>query len=362
MDSVKRRLVYIADDSETLLNNLTSDYHSTPRPSRVSRVIITPSSDDHVPPRAIPAPPPNAAGAPNDGPDEEEGNLVDPLVLVSYDGFMLADGSGHLHRPRNMAEAARIRAALHACRAFLHAYGRGVYPLARSSSLTSPGEESSVSRDSSDYNSSDDEYSESGEDSGASSPRRGNKRARRKTPAAVTGRKRARSSGAAAIDPTALTAAQLREELRAADLPTTGNKAALLARLRDHAPNGTAVPAPKSASPVAPPTPRRGSLETPSPRLSRHTALPGSVSPRRSGMAVGPGIVDHLTPGSPSRLSATGTEEFRSLQSARSSVGSLWGSLVNVGSLFFRRSGNWTSPSARGAEGTPPPFKKGRTL
>lgn len=44
---------------------------------------------------------------------------VDALLLVSYDGFLLADGSGHIRPPRTVAETRKIIHALEQCKLYL---------------------------------------------------------------------------------------------------------------------------------------------------------------------------------------------------------------------------------------------------
>ncbi|CCW59904.1 unnamed protein product [Phytomonas sp. EM1] len=107
MSSIKRRLIYVADESESVLQGLSG----TPpmRPSRLS--FLPPISSS-----------PELSG------DEGEGDLakgalqVDPSILISYDGFLLVDGSGKISVPRNEMEAVRILDALRSCSTFLREY------------------------------------------------------------------------------------------------------------------------------------------------------------------------------------------------------------------------------------------------
>ncbi|CCW67126.1 unnamed protein product [Phytomonas sp. Hart1] len=108
MSSVKRRLIYIADEGESALQGL----NGTPptRPSKLSFLPPIPSSSSESSVKN------ETAAFSNSAPQ------IDRSILISFDGFLLADGSGRISDPRNEAEAAHILVALRSCCSFLREY------------------------------------------------------------------------------------------------------------------------------------------------------------------------------------------------------------------------------------------------
>lgn len=118
MASVKRRLVYVAEEDEGIILPRDSDT-SPARPSRASQLHISPSNSVSSSQSTY-----TNAGSPRVSHEVHLGKgiahkLVDPLLLVSYDGFLFADSSGTLRTPRTMAQTRLLSCALEDCRSFL---------------------------------------------------------------------------------------------------------------------------------------------------------------------------------------------------------------------------------------------------
>ncbi|KAG5489887.1 hypothetical protein JKF63_00004 [Porcisia hertigi] len=294
MVSVKRRLVYVADESEVLLNELSG----TPptRQSRMTQLLVPlspPTSSQKSPNSASPLPRPintfaDAAGVAR----------VDTALLVSYDGFLLTEGNGHLSMPRDAVQAANIRDALKTCREFLKGFLN-----ARRAETASP-ESSSTGSSSSTYIEDDDSdlyYSSSD-----TSPTTG-------TRAAHVSKKR--PLRAVPQSPSQMTVVELKELLRKRGLSTAGNKACLVNRIQ------TLQQVHQS----------EGVLETASPIVStKEPPLPSSISDhttRNSSVSV---------PSLPSRSPSTQLQSPDS-HTGDEKNGGIWGALVHAGSRIFRR-------------------------
>ncbi|EPY16701.1 hypothetical protein STCU_11051 [Strigomonas culicis] len=127
MSTVKRRLVYVADESDSLLADL-SDTPPT-RKTRGSKLQVTPS-DGGGSPRA-------SAHVASD---------VDPSLLVSWSGFVLADGSGQLRIPTSSEEGLQLLTSLRECVKFLKKHVNSDY-IESSDSSSSSQESTSTSTD-----------------------------------------------------------------------------------------------------------------------------------------------------------------------------------------------------------------------
>lgn len=334
MDSVKRRLVYVADENDILLTDLTGVSPPTPRPSRLSRIHVASSSDKETQSLSVPEPPPSRrVGAAPDGASRD----VDPLLLVSYDGQLLADGSGQLHKPRNAIEAMRLRTSLHACSVFLRDYIRAdaspdsSTPQTASVSSTIPSSRSHSDSDSS----SDGEFSctcendadDDDDTSERSSPRRKVHKANTNSLARSGGRSVVGSQvGQPSAGLYSLTVAELKKELRRVGLPISGSKTALVERLCS------------SCAPASVVERRDGEVVSPA---SDPLSTPvSSLCPQRIAARedVADGCAEAHTRAGPelpeSPRSESGAEATPN--STRSSRGGLWEAIVNVGSLFFR--------------------------
>lgn len=217
MDPVKRRLVYVADENEALLNELSG----TPptRQSRVTRLL--------VPPSRSPSPPSQrSSGGPSPAPrpvttNSAPPNQVDAALLVSYNGFLLTDNSGHFATPRTAAEAALLREALKTCRAYLKQF----LLAEQREDLSNSTESMSSPASSSTYVEEDEEAMESDSSSDDSAPAPRHRRG--KTAAAAP-----RLDGEVAQRPSMMTVVQLKEFLRERGVPAAGNKAHLVLRAK----------------------------------------------------------------------------------------------------------------------------------
>lgn len=325
MDSVKRRLVYVADENESMLRELTG----TPpvRPSRLSKLHITPSSGSSVGLAQ------SVEVAPNDGEDRAVAR-TNPLLLVSFEGFLLADGTGRLFPPRSAETAAQLHAALKDCRDFLRQY-RAQTGSQLSSSFSSTSDVSS-----STYQEEEEESSE--DDTLSDIPSR---QRRPQKPATSLG-------GPNRLHRVGVTVAELREELRHRGLPVSGTKSALQQRLRlfdsqcgalqDEAEHPVA-----SSRPSTPPLPERSAISAAATfsSISPISSTPqSSLSPRSSeGSLRASGSV-------PRRLSTKG----------------IWEVLCDAGSRFFRRTTDPTEakrgPAVSLDHSDEPPFKRRRSV
>lgn len=318
MDPVKRRLIYVADEQETLLSELSG----TPptRPSRHTRLLVPPSPLPSSPRSSGPlSPPPHpVVSAVPDVPA-----VVDRQLLVSYDGHLLADGSGGFAPPRNAVEAAALRDALKVCRTYLLSFV----------GQQSDGEAASVSTYSASASSSTyvEEEEEEASDGDSSSDDL------RPSP------KRRRRVRAAAHRPSLMTVAELKALLRDRGEPTTGNKASLITRAQAALAKASAAPQPVggtdvAAAPSSSPSEMRMSSEV-TVRFSRGTASSGTASPASSLLA--------------SPASRTSTEG-----------NGLWGAFVTASTRLFHRTARHSfgglAPAAT-AEDRSPPAKRRRS-
>ncbi|GET93066.1 hypothetical protein, conserved [Leishmania tarentolae] len=212
MDPVKRRLVYVADENEEFLSELSG----TPptRQSRHTRLLVPLSprtSSQHFSHSVSPPPRPVDATA-----KAMPSPTADKALLVCYDGFLLTDGSGRFCTPRDAAQAANIRDALKTCRSFLKEF------------LTSAGDASDSTESctsgcsSSTYIEEEDSDLEDTSSDDSPPPRL------RATKAART-----RSPFSHAHSPSHMTVAELKELLRNHGLSTAGNKACLVKRTQN---------------------------------------------------------------------------------------------------------------------------------
>ncbi|RNF14138.1 uncharacterized protein Tco025E_05953 [Trypanosoma conorhini] len=190
----KRRLLYLPDEEAALLGELTDS--PRPRPSRLSRLAIL-SSDDEK----------RAAFA--NGVTETPGaELVDAALLVSYNSFALADGSGTLRPPLAAGETMALYRSLRKCCRYLRKF------LKRQSA-------SQATTDS--LSSSTLEYSESSDSVSESEPRQ---RRQKRCPKEAEAVRQTEGNYAA------MTVMELRELLRRRKLPISGPKALLISRLQ----------------------------------------------------------------------------------------------------------------------------------
>ncbi|EKF27815.1 hypothetical protein MOQ_008453 [Trypanosoma cruzi marinkellei] len=190
----KRRLLYLPDEEATLLGDLTDS--PRPRPSRLSRLAIF-SSDDEK----------NAAPV-DDGTETPGAEVVDRALLVSYNSFALADGSGTFRRPMTAGEAMALYRSLRGCCRFLRTF-------LQDKSLSETSTES--------LSTSTSEPSESSDSESESEPRQ---RWHRRYP------KKAKSFMTNGENYARMTVAELRELLRRKNLPISGPKALLVSRLQ----------------------------------------------------------------------------------------------------------------------------------
>ena len=330
MDPVKRRLVYVADESETLLNELSG----TPptRPSRMTRLLVplSPPSSSQRSSGAL-SPPPRPVATSEATPVVQ----VDRELLVSYNGFLLVDGSGHFAMPHNAAEAALLRDALKTCRAYLKQF------LADQRESSASTESLSSRASSSTYKESEEDTSEmndSSDDSFASPRHR-----RAKAPAA-------RLPTGSAPRPSKMTVVELKELLRERGVPAVGNKANLVLRAKSMLAREKQVEKQQAVSPCdgvdeasaasPPPSP---SPSTASAHTVRHSA--GSAS-------------SHLLSPASSLLASP---------TSRASTESrgLWGALITVSSRLFcgnvRRSLGYPGSSGAPLDDDAPPMKRRRS-
>ncbi|ESL11924.1 hypothetical protein TRSC58_00317 [Trypanosoma rangeli SC58] len=189
----KRRLLYLPDEEAELLNELTNS--PRPRPSRLSRLAILSSDDNKI--------------ASVDNGTETPAAEVDSALLVSYNSFALADGSGTLRPPLASGETMALYESLRKCCRFLRMF------LKRQSASQTTTD--SLSSSTLEYNESSDLESE------YESPQR---RRKRRSKEAET---LSQNEGNYA----AMTVVELRELLRERNLPISGPKALLISRLQD---------------------------------------------------------------------------------------------------------------------------------
>ncbi|CAC9548410.1 SAP domain containing protein [Leishmania donovani] len=211
MDPVKRRLVYVADENEVLLSELSG----TP-PTRQSRhtqllVPLSPPTSSQQSPHSV-SPPPRPVDATAEAAPVA---TADKALLVSYDGFLLTDGSGRFSTPRDAAQAADIRDALKTCRSFLKGFLNAARPESESTESCSSGASSSTYMEEEDS----DLEETSSDDSPVSRPR-------------ATKAARARPPHSHIHNPTQMTVAELKELLRNRGLSIAGNKACLVKRVQ----------------------------------------------------------------------------------------------------------------------------------
>lgn len=312
MSSVKRRLVYIADENETLLNELSG----TPptRPTRSSHLLVSPS------------PLGSDVGAPEDGTvnsTRHQHSEVDERLLVSFDGFLLTDGSGRLFVPPSSAQAVQLRISLMACHKYLKQFvGEDAYFSSSSDSYGFSTASSCCDDDSCDAT---EEVEEEDEDDDFSENARRKAALRRRARHATTPTVR-RSKLAS------LTVAQLRDILRDHDLPLGGKKEELLRRIE------LISSAAKSES---------TSCSEPHHEVLHSIAeAPHSQVSKSSLVSDAPSSQLH----SPISLSSTESQSF-------------WGAIANVGSRIFhsttRSSLSFLSPKQGSSES--PPEKRRRT-
>ncbi|KAK7197255.1 SAP domain containing protein [Novymonas esmeraldas] len=284
MDPVKRRLVYVADESEVLLGELSG----TPptRQSRMTRLLVplSPrSSSQESPHTASPLPRP-----------------IDRALLVSYNGFLLTDGSGRFATPRDAAQAADIRTALRTCCVFLKQYLDARHAESASAESYSTAPSSSTYREEED---SDLEDSSDSEDVRVTSAQRA---------ARVAKRRVARTS---LRSPSKMTVAELKAFLRAHGLAITGNKACLLQRAHEHRRGGDEQPAVGGEEACVEAS--REPSQNPS---------SGNTTKRNSGASVSALLSSPRSSQLQSPKSPGDDEDARGI----------WGALVHAGSRLFR--------------------------
>lgn len=264
MSTVKRRLVYVADENDELLADL-SDSPPT-RKTRFSKLQVTPS--DGGSPRM------SARAAPD----------VDPSLLVSWNGFVLADGSGQLRTPTSTEEATALLASLRECVKFIKKHVDSDFLESSDSSSSSSSSEDEESGSEEGYDDDDDREDDFP------------KRRKPRTRAAP----RAPKSG-----PHTATVKELRDQLRDKGLSVLGRKEVLEKRLHDYLEQST-------------------------------NTDPHPPSPRRS---VAGGSGRFSAPSSSNSLHSQGSSHFGSPLS-RSSTQSrgIWTTLVDAGTRLFRKS------------------------
>ncbi|RNF02653.1 hypothetical protein TraAM80_06239 [Trypanosoma rangeli] len=190
----KRRLLYLPDEEAELLSELTNS--PRPRPSRLSRLAIL-SSDD------------NKIASADNGTVTPAAEVVDSALLVSYNSYALADGSGTLHPPLASGEAMALYKSLRKCCRFVRTFLKR-----QSTSQTTTDSLSSSTL----------EYDESSDlDSEYESPQRRQKRCF----------KEAETLSQNEGNYASMTVVELRELLRERNLPISGPKALLISRLQD---------------------------------------------------------------------------------------------------------------------------------
>ncbi|KPI84495.1 hypothetical protein ABL78_6458 [Leptomonas seymouri] len=319
MDPVKRRLVYVADESEALLSELSG----TP-PTKQSRMTLL----------AVPLSPPLSSQRSSDTVSPPPRPVAthdatvlqaDKKLLVSYNGFLFADGSGRFATPHNAEEAALVRGALKTCRAYLRQFLAGQEEESNSS-------ESSTNASSSTYVEEESEVGESSDDSSAP-PRQ-----RRAKAAAAAAR-----PAASTQSPSKMTVAELKVFLRERGVPAVGNKANLVLRAQSLLVKEGPAARHDDNEDEATTTPRHSFQATAS--LDHHV--------RSSGASV-------------SSLVSTPASSLLSSPTSRTTTEnrSLWGALVTAGSRLF----GGTARSSLGFTHTPtstaddaPPAKRRRS-
>ncbi|CAJ1012479.1 putative SAP domain containing protein [Leishmania naiffi] len=293
MDPVKRRLVYVADESEALLKELSG----TPptRQSRMTRLLVplsppTPSQKSTNSVSPLPRPiDPIAKVAPL--------AMADTALLVSYDGFLLTDGNGRFTTPRDAAQAEKIRDALKSCRAFL----KGFLDAAQAERASTESYSSAAS--SSTYMEEEDSDLEDSSSDESPPPRQ-------RAATAV----KARPPHVQPVTPSQMTVAELKAFLRDRGLLTTGNKESLVKRVQkaQRARNSVRGPATAPACGAA----SRRSLQ------GSHSG-PNTLS---SDVLISPPPAGQRLPQLPSPNSYTNDEKNSGL----------WDVLVHAGSRLFR--------------------------
>ncbi|CBZ25846.1 conserved hypothetical protein [Leishmania mexicana MHOM/GT/2001/U1103] len=320
MDPVKRRLVYVADENEVLLSELSG----TPptRQSRHTRLLVPlspPTSSQQSPHSVSPPPRPvdeTAKAAPV--------LTADKALLVSYDGFLLTDGSGRFSTPRDAAQAANIRASLKTCRSFLKGFLNAGRPESESTESCSSGASSStyMEEEDSDLEDTSSDYSP------PARPR-----------AAKAARARPRHS--LTHSPSQMTVAELKELLRHRGLSITGNKACLVKRaqkLRAHK-SGHVL----ETAPLSPAASQR----------TLQSSLPHEIT-LSSGTSVSS---PPLSPRSSQRKSPN-------CHTSDEKNNSIWGALVHAGSRLFRggQRASWGFHTRPSEDADDAPFSTRRRL
>ncbi|KPA79812.1 hypothetical protein ABB37_04909 [Leptomonas pyrrhocoris] len=292
MDLVKRRLVYVADENEVLLGDLSG----TPptRQSRTSLLMVPLSPPLSQRSSGTISPPPRPVFTQDAAPPQ-----VDRKLLVSYDGFLLADGSGHFATPHNATEAALMRDALKICRAYLKQF------LADQQEESDSSESFSTAASSSTYveESAESEVDESSDDSSAAPRYR-----RAKAAAAI-------QPAGPAPSPSKMTVAELKELLRARGVPAVGNKASLVLRAKSLLEDERAASLLDCGTDEATVTPRPSSQAT----CSRDHTVRNSGASTASRVST---LASSLLASPTARISTEGR--------------GLWGALVTAGSRLFR--------------------------
>lgn len=291
MDPVKRRLVYVADESETLLSELSG----TPptRQSRMTRLLV---------PLSPPTSPPTSKKSPSPLPRPlstaallTRADTADPALLVSYNGFLLTDGNGRFATPRDAAQAADLRDALKACREYLRQFLEERSAAASASTASA----SSAASSSTYIEEEDSDFECTSDDSPAPRARAAKETARRGSP-----------HHPPPHSPSKMTVAQLRQLLRANGLPCGGAKAVLVERAQGVRGQGAA------------------SDDAPNDRASQASHTENST--RHSTSAASSPV-----------LSSPRSSELKSPTSRASGGESkgIWGVLMHAGSRLFRGSG-----------------------
>ncbi|KAG5463836.1 hypothetical protein LSCM1_00007 [Leishmania martiniquensis] len=293
MDPVKRRLVYVADESEILL----SDLSGTPptRQSRLTRLLVPlspPTSSQQSPHSFSPLPRPVDTTA-----EAASAVVADTALLVSYDGFLLTDGNGRFSTPRDAAQAASIRDALRSCCAFLKVFLDGARTESASPESCCSGTSSST------YMEEEDSDLEDSISDDSPAPRR-----------RVSKAARGRQLHGPPRSPSHMTVAELKELLRHHGLSITGNKASLLKRAqklqRDNEP--------EQASHILP----VGADES---EMALRSTLPDHTT-RSSGVSVSFPPLSHPSSKKQSPDSQTGDDQ----------KSGIWGALVQAGTRLLR--------------------------
>ncbi|KAH9582221.1 SAP domain [Trypanosoma melophagium] len=195
--STKRRLLYLPDEEDLLLGELTDS--PRPRPSRLSRLPIISSESG------------NGNTPAQDCLETPATETIDSSVFVSYNGYTLADGSGTLHPPSTTRDAVALYRSLRRCSRYLCTYIQPHYTSETPTDCSSSLSLSNYSR-----------YSESSDSESYTEPIPRSRKRPKCDPESL----RKRGYGQ-------MTVLELRELLRERNLPISGAKALLISRLQE---------------------------------------------------------------------------------------------------------------------------------